>query len=27
MVANRTREIRPYGMIRGAYGNVGDGRG
>ena len=23
MVANRTREIRPYGMTWGAYGNVG----
>ena len=26
MVANRTREIRPSGMKRGAYGDVGDGR-
>ena len=25
MVANRIREIRPYGMKRGAYGNVGYG--
>jgi len=25
MVANRTREIRPSGMKRGAYGNVGYG--
>jgi hypothetical protein len=25
MIANRTREIRPSGMKRGAYGNVGDG--
>jgi hypothetical protein len=27
MVANRTREIRPSGMTRGAYGDVGDGKG
>jgi hypothetical protein len=27
MVANRTREIRPSGMTRGACGNVGDGKG
>ena len=27
MVANRTREIRPSGMRRGAYGDVGDGKG
>ena len=27
MVANRTREMRPSGMTRGAYGNVSYGRG
>ena len=27
MVANRTREIRPSGMKRGAYGNVDYGGG
>ena len=27
MVANRTREMRPSGMTRGAYGNVGYGKG
>jgi len=27
MVANRTREMRPSGMTRGAYGDVDDGKG
>jgi hypothetical protein len=27
MVANRTREMRPSGMTRGAYGNVDYGKG
>ena len=27
MVANRTREMRPSGMTRGAYGNVNYGQG